>query len=210
MALTIRAFHVGDEAALYEVCLRTGADGDDASALYRDPRLLGEVYVAPYLRFAPEFALVAEDDHGVGGYALGVADTASFEAACEESWWPVLRRHHPLAEYGEPSAGGETADSAIVRHIHHPPTAPADLVNAYPAHVHIDLLPRFQGRGYGKQMMTTLFDKLAAAGAAGVHLGVSPRNTRAIGFYERLGMDRYDEADDAVIMTRRLRTKRSA
>lgn len=193
--LTIRAYLPGDEAALYDVCLRTGSDGDDASALYRDPRLLGEVYVGPYLRFAPDLALVAEDDEGVGGYALGAADTAAFEAACESSWWPPLRRRYPL------TTGERSADSAIVRLIHRPPTAPAELVREYPAHVHIDLLPRLQGRGYGRRLMTTLFGKLARAGAGGVHLGVSARNTSAIDFYRHLGMDEYSRTDGGVIMT---------
>lgn len=194
--MTIRAYRPGDEAALYEVCLRTGADGDDASALYRDPRLLGEVYVGPYLRFAPEFALVAEDDESAGGYALGAADTAAFEAACESSWWPALRRRYPLAAGDEPSA-----DAEVVRVIHDPPRAPAELISAYPAHVHVDLLPRFQGSGYGRRMMTALFDKLAEAGAGGVHLGVSERNTNAIGFYRRIGMEEHSRTDGALIMT---------
>lgn len=197
--MTIRAYRPGDDAALFDVCLRTGADGDDASQLYDNPRLLGEVFVGPYLRFAPEFALVAEDDDGVGGYALGVADTRAFEAACESSWWPELRRRYPLATYADSSA-----EAWIVRLIHDPPIAPDDLVATYPAHAHIDLLPRFQGHGYGQQMMTDLFDKLAESGAGGVHLGVSPRNTRAIGFYKHLGMTEHSTADDTLIMTHRL------
>ena len=36
-------------------------------------------------------------------------------------------------------------------------------------------------------MMRTLLDALAARGAAGVHLGVSPVNVRAQGFYRALG-----------------------
>lgn len=194
--MTIRAYRPGDETALYDVCLRTGADGDDASPLYRDPRLLGEVYVGPYLRFAPELALVAEDEEGVGGYALGVADTTAFETACEESWWPALRRQYPL----EGSAKA-AADAQIVRLIHDPPTASPELTRTYPAHVHIDLLPRFQGKGYGRGMMAELFDELAGAGADGVHLGVSGRNTNAIGFYRRIGMEEYSRTDGKLIMT---------
>ena len=45
--MTIRPARPGDGPAMYDVCLRTGAHGGDASALYRDPRLLGEVYVGP-------------------------------------------------------------------------------------------------------------------------------------------------------------------
>jgi len=194
--VTVRKYRPGDRSALYEVCLRTGSDGEDASALYRDPRLLGEVYVGPYLQFAPEFALVAEDDEGIGGYAFGALETKAFEAACESSWWPPLRRRYPLG-----AAGERSANAAIVRIIHDPPVAPDGLVGEFPAHLHIDLLPRFQGRGYGRAMMTTLFEALAQAGARGVHLGVSRRNTRAIGFYKHLGMSRFGETDDTVIMT---------
>lgn len=194
--MTIRAYRPGDETALYDVCLRTGADGDDASALYRDPRLLGEVYVGPYLRFAPELALVAEDEEGVGGYALGAADTPAFETACEESWWPALRRRYPLEEPAR-----APADAQIVRLIHHPPTASPELAGKYPAHLHIDLLPRLQGKGYGRCLMNTLFDKLTDAGADGVHLRVSRRNTNAIGFYQRIGMEEHSRTDGALIMT---------
>jgi hypothetical protein len=78
---TIRAFRPGDERALYDICLLTGASGEDATAMYRDPSLLGEIYVGPYLRLAPSLALVGEDEAGVAGYVLGVADTRAFELA---------------------------------------------------------------------------------------------------------------------------------
>ena len=45
-----------DEAALYEVCLKTGDGGQDATALYTDPRALGNIYVGPYLALEPSLA----------------------------------------------------------------------------------------------------------------------------------------------------------
>ena len=57
----------------------------------------------------------------------------------------------------------------------------------YPAHLHIDLLPPFQGAGYGRAMMETFYATAAQAGAAGVHVTVAKANTRALGFYHRLG-----------------------
>ena len=57
----------------------------------------------------------------------------------------------------------------------------------HPSHLHIDLLPRAQSRGYGRRMMEMVMDKLRRRGAPGAHLGVSMANTPAFGFYQRLG-----------------------
>jgi len=40
----IRPVSQADLDALYEICLRTGDAGEDATHLYSDPRLLGEIY----------------------------------------------------------------------------------------------------------------------------------------------------------------------
>ena len=55
----IRAFRPADLEELYRICLATGAGGDDASALYRDPRLVGHVYAAPYAVLSPLTVFVA-------------------------------------------------------------------------------------------------------------------------------------------------------
>lgn len=199
MGAKIRKYQPGDERVLYDICLLTGDSGADASALYRDPRLLGEVYVGPYLRYAPSHAFVAADDEGVAGYVLGVPDTPAFEAECERSWWPALRARYPLSSY--PS---ETPDGRIVRLIHKPPTASPDVVERYPAHLHIDLLPRIQGQGDGRRLLTVLLDSLASAGAGGVHLGVGLSNQRAIGFYRRMGFTEVHTYTHSLIMARTL------
>lgn len=198
----IRQFQVGDEGAAYEVCLGTGEDGADASALYDDPALLGEVFVGPYLAFAPELAWVyADDDDRARAYVLGVADTRAFEARLEADWWPSLRARYPL----DP-APANPHDREIVALIHAPDRRPDDLVAAYPAHLHIDLLPDVQGGGRGGAMLRTVLDGLRDAGASGVHLGVSRRNAHAIGFYRHFGFEAAESASpvDELVMTRRL------
>ncbi|HUL50995.1 MAG TPA: GNAT family N-acetyltransferase, partial [Candidatus Nitrosotalea sp.] len=67
----IRRCEPRDTAAAYEVCLRTGDNGNDATALYEDPNALGHLYVGPYLKLEPDLASVLEDDAGVCGYVLG-------------------------------------------------------------------------------------------------------------------------------------------
>lgn len=182
---TIRRARPGDEQAFYDICLLTGDSGVDASALYADPRLLGHVYAAPYLHFAPEFAFVMEDEQGVGAYVVAAPDSLAFEDTLERKWWPALREQYP--DPATIPADQRTPDQRMMHLIHHPSRTPAELAARYPAHLHIDLLPRMQGGGNGKRLMHTLLDALARAGVPGVHLGVGGRNEKAVGFYRHMG-----------------------
>ena len=193
----IRAVRPEDERALYEICLRTGASGEDATGMYRDPDLLGEIYVGPYVRLAPSLAFVGEDEDGVAGYVLGVPDTRAFEKACEREWWPAVRARHPLGVYP-----ARSPEDHLIRLIHDPPETSEDVVERYPAHLHIDLLPRLQGRGYGRRLLESLFDGLLGFGVSAIHLGVGLANERAIGFYERMGFTVVHRYAESQIMAR--------
>jgi ribosomal protein S18 acetylase RimI-like enzyme len=181
--MDIRSYEPRDEPRLYEICLRTGDAGGDATGMYADPLLPGHVYVGPYLSLAPEYAFVLDPGDGLAvGYVLGVLDTDAFTDACEQSWWPALRRRYP-----EPAGDPATPDERLMALIHHPLRWSAEVTARYPSHLHIDLLPEAQGRGHGRALMERLFRALAEAGSPGVHLGVARANQRAIGFYRRLG-----------------------
>ncbi len=195
--MSIRKFRLDDEYAVYDICLRTGEAGADASDLYEDPRLLGHVYAGAYLRFAPEFASVV-DEGGVLGYVLGVVDTREFEQRCEEEWWPRLRKQYPDPE--SPS----TPDERLMQQIHHQHPAPEEVVAAYPSHLHIDLLPQAQGKGYGRALMETLVEELIAAESPGVHLGIDLRNEGAQQFYPKLGFSEVFRNEYVVMMGRTL------
>jgi len=193
----IRHYQPGDAPALYQICLRTGDRGEDATGHYTDPDLLGHVYVGPYLALAPRFAFVLDDGAPVG-YALGVPDTAEFARACERSWWPPLRQRYP--DPADVPAHQRTPDQQVAALIHHPPIPGPALLARYPAHLHIDLLPQAQGRGHGRALMTRLLAALAEAGASGVHLGVAAANRRAIGFYRRLGFAEVERSPGGLMM----------
>ena len=60
-------------------------------------------------------------------------------------------------------------------------------VDAYPADLHINLLPPARGRGLGEALMATWFARLAELGVPGVHLGTWGENSGAIAFFESLG-----------------------
>ena len=187
----IRPVRPADLDAVYEVALKTGANGADATALHGDPKLIGHIFAAPYARLEPESALVVEDGEGVGGYIVGTADTQAFEARLEAEWWPALR-----ARYAAPVTPPESwnADELRCWSIHHPGRTPARIAGPYPAHLHINLLPRLQGRGLGRRLMDRWLERMRARGAAGAHLGVGTANTRGIAFYRACGFRELERA----------------
>lgn len=182
----LRLFRPGDLDDLYRICLLTAGGGGDGTHLFREPRLPGDLYAAPYALLEPSLALVAEDAAGVGGYVVSALDSADFERRLERDWLPGLRARYPEPP-PEVAAGLSEPEQFALRYIHHPFGTDARLARAYPSHLHIDLLPRLQGRGMGRHMMTAFVGLLAEQGSPGVHLHVGRSNQRAPGFYRRLG-----------------------
>jgi ribosomal protein S18 acetylase RimI-like enzyme len=193
----IRPAGLHDLPGTYRVCLQTADAGADGSALYENPDLLGHVYVGPYLVGQPDLSFVIADNHGVAGYVFGAADTRQFEAWQEREWWPSLREQYPLT-------GGATLDDELISHLHSPVHSPDGVVEHYPAHLHIDLLPRVQGTGFGRKMLETLFEALRARGVRGIHLDVGEDNQNAIAFYRHLGFVEVARGTDSIYLGREL------
>ena len=192
-ALEIRQFRPIDLEALYAISLATGHEGEDASHLYEDGKLIGHIYAAPYAALEPHLALVIEDDEGVAGFAVGTPDTERWHNRLEDEWWPQLRR-----EYDDPSTIPSTRWSADQRRafaIHHPEQPPKQVVDAYPAHVHLNLSPRLQGRGAGALLFTEWMARASGLGIKAMHVGVNRANGRALRFWSKLGFEHLQLAD---------------
>lgn len=183
----IRRYRPEDRDAVADVCLRTAAAGGDATGVYRDDTLMPEVYALPYVEYAPDLAfVVVGDDARVGGYVLGVADTVDFIHWYAREWAPGFRARHPSP--GPPTAHRPSySEAQLVADGGDPERMRIAELDAYPAHLHIDLLPEHQGKGLGRRLIDTLRAELAGRGVPAVHLGLDPANTAARAFYERLG-----------------------
>lgn len=182
---TIRPAQPGDESGAYYVCLKTGDYGQDGEPYYRDdPEALGRIYVGPYLALEPELSLILDDENGICGYAFGAFDSREFYARYDTEWRPNL-----CARFPEPTGdpGGWTRVEQVYHAYHHPDYFCPEPYDRFQSHLHIDLLPRAQGRGNGRRMLEQIMDTLRARGSPGAHLGVSALNSRALGFYRRLG-----------------------
>ncbi|MCC7377345.1 MAG: GNAT family N-acetyltransferase [Verrucomicrobiales bacterium] len=187
--------------------MKTGDHGKDGEPFYReDPDALGRIFVGPYLAYEPGLSLILEDDQGICGYALGAEESRTFYARYESEWRPKL-----CAQFPEPTGDPAqwTRSQMVHSWYHHPDYYCPEPYDLYPAHLHIDLLPRAQGRGYGRQMMEQVMDELRRRGSPGAHLGVSILNKPAPGFYQRLGFRELirvgTETDGCIYMGKSLR-----
>ena len=181
---SIRTVRPEDIDQLYVISLATGDAGKDAAPLHRDGRLIGHIYSAPYAALHPELVFVAEDDEGVFGYIAGVFDTVAFEERLEREWWPHLRQSYADPP-GDPALWD--ADQERISAIHHPKQAPAILVERFPAHIHMNLLPRAQGRGIGTALLNRWIANARAGGVKGIHLGANSGNHGGVRFWSSRG-----------------------
>jgi len=62
----------------------------------------------------------------------------------------------------------------------------AAATRSFPAHLHVNLAPRFRNRGIGADLVDAFAVDAARAGARGVHI-VTSADARNVRFYERVG-----------------------
>jgi ribosomal protein S18 acetylase RimI-like enzyme len=179
--IAIRLAQPSDETAILDICLRTADRGHDASGHYSDPRLPGLVWALPYVRLCPDNAFVLTRGDEVMGYCVATPDTEAYEERLETEWWARLRVE--LAGVSPQSAD----DNQVLAYISAAVRTPKNLTDAYPAHLHINVLPEMQKGGHGSALLRHQLEALAHAGVPGVHLGVDPRNHGVTKFYSKFG-----------------------
>jgi len=180
--MTIRGYRPADYGAVSAICTQTAEAGGDATGLYVSDELMPDVFVRPYVVYQPDLAFVVEDAQGVAGYIVGVADTAAFTQWFRREWLP--REIAGRYEHTQPVVSKDD----LIRHLGFwPERMLIPELDEYPAHLHIDLLPRLQGQGWGRQLIETLASSLNDRGVPGLHLSMDAANTGARAFYDRLG-----------------------
>ena len=186
----IRPYQQSDLARMREICLLTGAAGGDATGLFSSDDLLPDLFLEPYVTFAPGWAWVVElpvpdgagqDGVQVEGYLVAVSDTRAFTSWWADTWTPWFATLYPRPQqpYSE--------EERLVLRGYHPGQIEIAEVDEYPAHLHVDLLPAAQGQGWGSKLIGRLRSELADVGVPGVYASLDAENVAAPGFYERIG-----------------------
>ena len=193
--VVLKPVGVSDLPELLRICLQTGNNGKDATHLHNLPELVGDIYVAPYVLYEPDFAYALWAESTVVGYLLGVLDTADFESTLATQYWPVAR-----AKYAHIDSEITTYDQELLNVLAQQGLSDPGLLANYPSHLHIDIVESHQSAGHGKVMIAHLLAELKAAGSTGVHLHMSAKNDRARAFYKKFGFAEVSEDSDECIM----------
>lgn len=194
----IRPYRPGaDDAALVDVCARTADAGADARGLLTEDAMWADIFLLPYLFRHPDVAVIVVDDTDTPvGYLVATDDTAAFEEWFARDWWPV--RRPPSSGAGEGDVRNRSREEEILRYADgRGRGAREPWITAFPAHLHIDLLPEAQGHGWGRILIDGLVRTLRDRGVPGLHLVADAANTAAVAFYRRLGFQALDAAPES-------------
>ncbi|MGM7670320.1 GNAT family N-acetyltransferase [Microbacterium sp. A93] len=172
----IRRFLEADRDDVADICLKTGNGGADATGMHGSDELLADIFALPYVDFEPDLTFVVDTGERVEGYVVATADTQGFVDRYRRDWLPGFERKYSSLEPSNILEMGLNPERMMIEEL-----------DEYPAHLHIDLLPSMQGKGAGRRLIRALLAELRGRGVPGVHLGVSPSNTNARAFYQRLG-----------------------
>ena len=176
---------------MQDICVATSAIADEDTPINR--ATLCAMYCDYYLDNEPEFCFVAVDDDDTPiGYILCAADLDTYNEQMENNYLPLVRKLN----------GGEFFRFSAERKLDQ-----RYIKQGYTAHMHIDILPEFQGQGVGTQLLTALQDKLTESFVEGLYLTCSLKNTKARAFYEKCGFEDIDYITGAVVYGKKLFTE---
>jgi ribosomal protein S18 acetylase RimI-like enzyme len=183
--MNIRTATLGDETRLYEICVLTGDSGKDATGIFQEPNLLGDIWVGPYLHLSPAHCFVVDDNDQVLGYCIATLDSTSFDTVAAALWWPAKQAIYTKPDIAQKDSWSR--DQRLAHLIHNPLTSPTEFLEVFPSHAHINLVAEMQGKGWGKKLMEAMENSLREAGSPGVHLILSSKNLNALAFYKAIG-----------------------
>jgi ribosomal protein S18 acetylase RimI-like enzyme len=200
MTLAIRKATEADTEALFRVCILTSDAGKSGLALHFFPELPGLTYAVPYLTRKATWAYVLEeeDTKEVVGYVVGAYDTRAYEEDVINNWFPIhairYRCRLPLDNLKiKPN------DKSYLQRYQDPKCYRAFYANVAfsPAHLHINILEKHQGKGWGRRMIGKAVEHLKEMGLDGLWVGIDPRNDEARRFYRKMGFKEILDAPDA-------------
>jgi ribosomal protein S18 acetylase RimI-like enzyme len=189
----IRSYRPQDEAAVQEITYRTGFKGKDLTDrdYFDDERLFFMIFIYYYTCYEPEhfFVAVNTGTGAVVGFIGGTTDTVTQERAfLRKMIWRIAARAVLFTSWRYPQTFKTlTGMSKMAGDFGRNRETIAAIHAAYPAHLHINLLPEYQGMGLGTRLMKRFEAHLVDQGVTGVHLQTSSHNQKAIPFYKKLG-----------------------
>ncbi|KAI1359516.1 hypothetical protein F5Y08DRAFT_319460 [Xylaria arbuscula] len=214
----IRLYQDSDFEACAQICIATLPPTLSASP--EAAKLSPYLWTHPYTFLSPSTCYVLDDGTGTAvGYCIGCPDIHAFVASYPRYITSVLSHAVEAPDFStrEPWTIPTTGDINISTNTNDTTTPAAPTAqkinpkalsqNAYRADwmllssstsitsrwratMHIDLLPAWQGRSWGRQLIERFVASVQQSGQdyeEGEHIGVAGENRKVVAFYEKVG-----------------------
>lgn len=170
--ITIRKYKPDDRGSIIDICYETR---DKSLNKLKNRELFALRWALCYTDYFPGYAFVAEEDGKVIGYILSTPDTLLQEKYHTQRIIPRIKK------IISPDNELFNLFTSFI-----PVTQMAgDILNEYPAHLHINLTSQCRHKGVGTRLMEAMEENLKMAGIKGIHLGVMKDNRNAVNFYNK-------------------------
>jgi len=167
--LTVRPYEERDKKAVQDLCiLNAGGPGKSLERI----RYTLNMYCNYYIEQEPDNCFVAVDeDDSAAAYVISTEDYGRYSETYKAVYMPQAR----ALGYKQ----GFMARFDMLSHWLYR--------KEYPAHLHIDVDPRYHRQGAGTLLLDKLFEHLRGKGVEGIMLVCGADNTQACNFYKKNG-----------------------
>lgn len=181
--MTVRPYQEKDKNNVRNVCIVT-AGAENGSA--KEKLFILNLYCDYYIEQEPQNCFIlADDNDNAVGYILCSENMKRYIK--NTSTYRSLIRSKGFIKYL--FSWGE-----IFAHL------PAS--GKCKAHLHIDILPEYQHKGHGTQLINALCDNLKSKGIHSVMLVVNSSNSNAVSFYKKNGFKSFLNFGAGILMTK--------
>ena len=192
--IVIRPYQVSDRSAVRQICLNTANRGQPLPTGGLDGQLVADLVTRYYTDIDSRWNWVAEERGQVIGYVTTALDTHAFRRAMAWRIAPVAVCRAIFRGLFFSPVFWNLAQ-VFVRRLGRNITPHFPVPARYPAHLHINLMEGYRGRGVGERLIAATATQLTAQQISGVHATVRADNPGACRFFERMDFTAIDHYD---------------
>ncbi|NHJ49353.1 MAG: GNAT family N-acetyltransferase [Asgard group archaeon] len=185
LTIIIRKLQKQDEPSIIDICFITG--DELLKKILPDPYLFSLLWCLYYVWYEIENVFVAENSKTkkIVGYILNTFNTKQQEADYKKKMSSHIKDKIKELKIKSPRT------RITVSFILNRPTSRKrkKILEHYPAHLHINVLPDFQRQGIGHMLMQALEAHLKENNVKGYHLEVGTKNKQGINFYKKYNLE---------------------
>jgi len=182
----IRSYRIKDRPGVRQVCCATGFLGESVSKIFSDDEIFADLFSKYYTDMEPESAFVIEDKGKIVGYVLGCRHIRKFRRYFLIKFLPqifpkLIWRYFIRYNHQERKWVRRVIFDGLKR-------IPQGFSKS--AHLHINLMKEYRGRGVGKILINKFFQYMREQGVKKVYGGVwSFEDRKTEQLYRKLGFE---------------------